>query len=56
MLVACTYDKILKLFDISELPTKLPKTIQAIESLHTDYIRAISFSSDNLLHASAGND
>lgn len=56
MLVICSEDKTLKLFDISELPTKLPKTIQVLESLHTHGILTIGFSSDNFILASAGYD
>lgn len=38
MLVAYSWDRTIKFFDISELPTKLPKLIQIQENLHNDFI------------------
>jgi len=56
VLAACSDDKTVKLFDISELPAKTPKLIQTFQTAHTAGILSLSFSSDNLLLASAGND
>jgi len=55
MLAVCSY-KTIKLFDISELSTKIPELIQSIFNTHTDEILTIGFSSDNVLFASAGSD
>jgi len=56
VLAACSSDKTIKLFDISELSTKSPQMIQSVSTTHTSYINSIGFSSDNMLFASAGND
>jgi len=55
-LTACSDDKNIKLFDISELPAITPKLIQVPKSEHTNSVYSISFSSDNFLLASAGTD
>lgn len=55
-MAACSVDYKIKLFDISELPDKSPQMIQDLEPMHTDFINTLSFSSDNMLLASAGND
>jgi len=56
VLTACSRDKTVKLFDISELPAKTPKLVQAFQTAHTADIMSLSFSSDNLLLSSAGED
>jgi len=56
VLAACSEDNTLKLFDISELSAKTLKLIQAFQTAHTAGIASLSFSSDNLLLASAGDD
>jgi len=56
MLAACSEDITVKLFDISELPAETPKLIQALQAAHTAGIISLSFSSDDLLLASAGRD
>jgi len=56
VLAACSEDKTVKLFDISELPAQTPKLIQTFQTAHTAGINSLSFSNDNLLLASAGTD
>lgn len=55
VIAVCSNDKTV-LFDISELPDKAPKLIQTPQQVHPNCIETLSFSSDNLLLASAGKD
>jgi len=56
VLAVCSTDKTIKLFDISELPGATPKLVQSISNSQNSNIVSISFSSDNVLFASVGND
>jgi len=56
MLAACSEDNTIRLIDFTEFPEKEPIKVQTIYTTHSMSTNSISFSSDNMLFVSAGND